>query len=222
MAGQPLGFALVLGGGVLLDMGISGHSIREVLAGRGGTIKPLVPSTSTSSSSGSSEETSIKGASPAAQKLVSFAESQKGVKQGSAKELAYARLAGISGGEAWCAAYVTWVLAKVGIAPPSGPASVADWENWSGGKNIGTDLANARPGDLLRFGGEHLAIYIGGGKMISGNWNNEVAIANVSEEISSVPLSEIIRVKGLYTKAATATLGEVGGFLGQVPRAVGL
>lgn len=39
--GQPLHFGELLVGGVLLTMGISGASVREVLAGKGGTIRPL-------------------------------------------------------------------------------------------------------------------------------------------------------------------------------------
>ncbi len=41
MAGQALGFGELLAGGVLLTMGISGQSIRDVLKGKGGTVKPI-------------------------------------------------------------------------------------------------------------------------------------------------------------------------------------
>lgn len=44
MASQPIGFAQLLAGGVLLTMGISGRSVREVFAGRGAEIKPLATS----------------------------------------------------------------------------------------------------------------------------------------------------------------------------------
>jgi murein DD-endopeptidase MepM/ murein hydrolase activator NlpD len=41
MASQAVGFAEVIAGGILLTAGIGGHSIREVLKGKGGSIKPL-------------------------------------------------------------------------------------------------------------------------------------------------------------------------------------
>lgn len=52
MASQAVGFAEVMTGGLLLTMGISGQSIRDVIAGKGGKIKPIVASGSGGSVAG--------------------------------------------------------------------------------------------------------------------------------------------------------------------------
>lgn len=41
MASQAVGFAEVIAGGILLTAGVSGRSIREVIAGKGGKVNPL-------------------------------------------------------------------------------------------------------------------------------------------------------------------------------------
>lgn len=41
MPSQAVGFAEILVGGILATAGIGGHSIREVIAGQGGSIKPI-------------------------------------------------------------------------------------------------------------------------------------------------------------------------------------
>jgi cell wall-associated NlpC family hydrolase len=208
MASQPLSFGELLGGGILLTMGVTGASVRDVLGGRAGTIRPISAGsapTSPSSTSTSAWLTGeggppVKGGSRSAQALIKVAESQKGVQEGSAEQQRFASAAGISAAQAWCAAFVTWALKRVGVGNlPSDPASVSSWESWAGGTHI-ESLAKALPGDLIAFNGEHIGIYLGGGRMISGNWSDEVAIAPVSEE--SEPITAIIRVKGLYTELA--------------------
>lgn len=205
VASQALNFGELLAGSVLITMGLTGSSVREVLAGKATHVKGFganqsSPSASTAPSafvepSGSG----VKGASPAAERFVRIAQSQQGVREGSLAQARFAAAAGISPAQAWCAAFITWALERVGIRPPNAPASVASWESWSGGERV-SSLAQARPGDLLAFSGEHIGIYLGNGRMISGNWGNEVAIAPVSEE--NEPLSAIVRVKGLYTQLA--------------------
>lgn len=204
MASQPLNFGELLVGGVLLVMGVTGSSVREVFAGKAGHIKPVAAGRG-GSGGGSTEDTAftsagVTGASKTAKGLVKLVESQKGVQEGSAQQQQYAAAAGISAAQAWCAAFVTWALKRVGITNlPSEPASVSSWESWAGGKKISTtNKREWRIGDLLAFNGEHIGIYIGNGRMISGNWSNQVAIAPVSEE--SEPLTAVIRVKGLYTE----------------------
>jgi len=224
MASQPLAFGELLAGGILLAMGVTGSSVREVFAGDAGKIKPVQGS---SGSSGGSTSTSawltseggppVTGASRSAEGLIKVAESQKGVQEGSAEQQKFASAAGISAAQAWCAAFVTWALKRIGVTNlPSDPAAVSSWEGWSGGQKI-SSLAKALPGDLIAFNGEHIGIYLGGGKMISGNWSNEVAIANVSEE--SEPITAIIRVKGLYSelvKSGGRGVAETLGFKGKV------
>ncbi|HEX3561819.1 MAG TPA: NlpC/P60 family protein [Solirubrobacterales bacterium] len=220
MASQPLSFGELLAGGILLTMGVTGSSVRDVIAGKASHLKPVAAGrggSSTASTSTSAWLTAeggppIKGASKSAEGLVKVAESQKGVQEGSAEQAQFASAAGISAAQAWCAAFVTWSLKRVGIGGlPSDPAYTGSWESWAGGEHIAS-LAEARPGDLLAFDKEHIGIYLGGGKMISGNWGNEVAIADVSEETE--PLTAIIRVKGLYTELARSTARSVGHTLG--------
>lgn len=218
MASQAISFAELLGGGLLITMGISGESPQAVLAGKGGHVAPIAATGSAGTRNASFVGPSgVTGASPTARAFVQLAESQRGVKEGSPAQAGYAGAAGISAAQAWCAAFVTWALQRVGISPPADPAAVSSWEHWSGGLNLGTDLAAAKPGDLIAFNGQHMGIYLGGGRMISGNWSNEVAIAPVSAE--SEPITAIIRVQGLYNQAARAVgraAAESLGLKGQV------
>lgn len=227
MPSQPLAFGELLVGGLLVTMGVTGADVRDVLGGKASHIKPVAAgrgggSTSTSGTANSAWLSTeggpaVKGASRSAEGLVKVAESQKGVQEGSAEQAQFASAAGISAAQAWCAAFVTWSLKRIGITNlPSDPAAVSSWESWGGGEKIAS-LAKAVPGDLIAFNGEHIGIYLGGGQMISGNWSNEVAIAPVSEETE--PITAIIRVKGLYTEALKATAGSVAhtlGFKGKV------
>jgi murein DD-endopeptidase MepM/ murein hydrolase activator NlpD len=59
VASQAVGFAEVIAGGILLTAGISGRSIRDVLAGKGGKIKPLVGSGGSGGPAGSTAPASI-------------------------------------------------------------------------------------------------------------------------------------------------------------------
>lgn len=220
MASQPLAFGELLVGGILVTMGVTGSDVRDVLAGKASHVKGISAghgSTSTGTTANSAWLSTeggpaIKGASKSAEGLVKIAESQKGVQEGSAEQAQFASAAGISAAQAWCAAFVTWSLKRAGITNlPSDPAYTGSWESWAGGEHIAS-LAQARPGDLLAFDKEHIGIYLGAGKFISGNWGNEVAIANVSEETE--PLTTIIRVKGLYTELAKSTARSVGHTLG--------
>lgn len=203
MASQPLNFGELLAGGVLLTMGISGASVRDVFAGKAGKIRPIAAGRGGSGGATAHDTaftSSVTGATPGAERLVKLAESQKGVKEGTAQADRIAAAAGISSAQAWCAAFITWVLKRAGVKNlPSSPAAVSSWESWGGGEHIAGGLANARAGDLIAFNGEHIGMYLGGGRMISGNWGNEVAIASVSEETE--PITAIIRVKGLYSEA---------------------
>jgi cell wall-associated NlpC family hydrolase len=202
VASQPLNFGELLAGGILLTMGISGASVREVIAGKGGKIRPLAAGGATAATTAhdTAFTSGVTGASPSAERLVKLAESQKGVKEGTAQAERIAAAAGISSAQAWCAAFITWALKRSGVKNlPSSPAAVSSWESWSGGEHISGGLANARAGDLIAFNGEHIGLYLGGGRMISGNWSNEVAIDSVSAETE--PITAIIRVKGLYSEA---------------------
>jgi hypothetical protein len=214
MPSQALAFGELLLGGILATMGITGKGPGDVLKGNAKHVAPLASGTGapagaqgTAAGAADTAFTGVKGASPSAQRFLKIAEAQKGVQEGSHRQAEFASAAGISAAQAWCAAFVTWTVERVGLTPPSAPASVSSWEHWSGGQIIGS-LREARPGDLLTFNGEHMGIYLGGGRMISGNWSNEVAIAPISQETE--PLTAIVRIKGLYGAAARASVENFG------------
>lgn len=224
MSSQPLSFGELLAGGILLTMGVTGSSVRDVFAGKAKTVKPIAAGAGAGGSTSTASENTawtgaagVSGASKSAEGLVKLAESQKGVQEGSTEQAKFASAAGISAAQAWCAAFVTWALKRVGVTNlPADPASVSSWESWSGGQRVSTSNRSSwRIGDLIAFSGEHIGIYIGNGRMISGNWGNEVAIAPISQETE--PITAVIRVKGLYAEAvkslgrgAAGTLGFTG------------
>lgn len=73
------------------------------------------------------------------------------------------------------------------MTPPPGSANSQSWMTWKEGTNIGTDIRKAKPGDIIVIGaGDHIGLYVGGGKMIAGNWSNEVAEYAVAEDTRGV------------------------------------
>ena len=127
-----------------------------------------------------------------AQGMVQWAESALGTPEGSAKQLRWAANEGLSGSQPWCANFVSNGLARRGVPLPPNPNYVPSYETeWSGGRNIGTDLSNAKPGDLITYSGEHIGVYVGNGKVVSGNYRDEVAESNAAE--GPAPVSAILR-----------------------------
>lgn len=127
-----------------------------------------------------------------AQGMVKWAESALGTQEGSPKQLRWAGKEGLSSTEPWCANFISNGLARRGVALPPNPNYVPSYETeWKGGRDIGTNLAKAKPGDLIAYSGDHIALYKGSGKAISGNYGNEVAESNASE--GPAPISAILR-----------------------------
>ncbi|MGK4579137.1 NlpC/P60 family protein [Kitasatospora sp. HPMI-4] len=62
-----------------------------------------------------------------------------------------------------CSGLMVWAYAKAGIALPR-----TSEEQASAGNNIGTDISNARPGDLIIYFNDHshVGMYVGGGQII--------------------------------------------------------
>jgi hypothetical protein len=119
-------------------------------------------------------------------KFLKLATSMVGVREGSGREAKWAAAAGISATTAWCSAFISYFLQKVGVHPPSNPAYSGAWLDWSEGRKLPGGYSEVKPGDLLIFdwgdGGitDHVAAYIGGGRMVQGNdHNNKVSIASV-------------------------------------------
>lgn len=127
-----------------------------------------------------------------AQGMVHWAESALGTPEGSAKQAGWASRYGLSQSQPWCANFISNGLARRGVPLPPNPNFVPSYESeWSGGRNIGTDLSKAKPGDLIAFSGEHIGLYVGNGEMVSGNFGNEVARSPVSA--GPAPVSAILR-----------------------------
>jgi hypothetical protein len=74
----------------------------------------------------------------------------------------YLKNAGIGGPAPWCAAFVKWCLNKAGFTFPSGAwASCQTYINEAAkphGVMFKVSHADAHPGDLIVFGGEHIAM----------------------------------------------------------------
>ena len=62
-----------------------------------------------------------------------------------------------------CSGFVQSIFRKFGISLPR-----SSGEQASVGANVGTNLANAVPGDLICYSG-HIGIYIGGGKIVNAS-----------------------------------------------------
>jgi hypothetical protein len=129
---------------------------------------------------------------------VEWAESQINVQENSAKQLKWAANFGLEAGGPWCANMVSNNLARRGFTTstlPANPNYTPSYEEWGAAgkyaKDIGTNIADAKPGDILTFSGDHTAMYAGNGEMISGNFSDEVMKTPVSE--GPAPLSMIIR-----------------------------
>jgi hypothetical protein len=132
-----------------------------------------------------------------ATRAVQWAQNNLGTQQGSAKQQKWAR---ITHGplDPWCAEFVGADMLAQGLSLPSNPAYSGSYTNWSDGQVVGHSIGAAQPGDLLNFSNAHIAIYKGGGQMISGNFSNQVMETPVSA--GPAPLSAVIRPN--YASAA--------------------
>lgn len=130
----------------------------------------------------------------AREKYLRWAESTVGIVEGQGAERKWAAAAGISYSTAWCAAYISYGLTKLGLQPPISPAYTGSWLTWKGGERVPGGMKNAEPGDLLVIdwgdGGrtDHIGIYVGNGQYIAGN-NSENKVGK-----SSVPTGNVVGV----------------------------
>jgi hypothetical protein len=160
---------------------------------------------------------------------VNWARSALGTQEGSPKQLHWAELEALGPSEPWCADLVAVNLQRRGVPLPEAPNNTASYEeDWPGGTVIGTDISKAKPGDLVAYGhGAHIAMYVGDGKVIAGNWGDEVAEYGATED--SRGISAIVRphYKGGRVKVKAGSLpgsstestfgGSVGGAVGGAP-----
>jgi len=127
--------------------------------------------------------------------MVQWAKANLGTQEGSTKQLRWATKEGLGSTEPWCANFVSNGLARRGVTPPSNPNATESYEIWGReGKyaSVVPGISKAKPGDVLTFSGEHTALYVGNGEMISGNFSDEVERTPVSAHAN---LSMIIRPK---------------------------
>jgi cell wall-associated NlpC family hydrolase len=61
-----------------------------------------------------------------------------------------------------CSGLMQWSYAQAGVSLPR-----TSQEQENAGTNVGTNIANAQPGDLIIYeGGGHVGMYVGNGQMI--------------------------------------------------------
>jgi hypothetical protein len=112
--------------------------------------------------------------------VLKWVKSQVGTQEGSAKQIQWAADFGLSSSLPWCSIFVGAALKKnTNLSMPSNPAYSGGWTSWKDGTEVGkTDI---QPGDLVIFdwgdGGQtdHVAMYVGGGRVIGGNQSNKVS-----------------------------------------------
>lgn len=206
---QAGAYGALIAGGVLAVAGFSGHKISDVLKGKSSPLRGLISTPPEVGEGGSSLASMLQGSNSGSTSsganntaaggtvshAIQWAEGVIGVSGGSGKVARWDAAIGAAPGIPWCSAFVSAVLRHAGIKNlPPDPAYSGAWLNWSGGTNIGTSLARAKPGDLLIFdwgdGGitDHVAYYVGHGQMISGNDSND-AVGK-----SSVPTGNIVGI----------------------------
>lgn len=84
----------------------------------------------------------------------------------------------------WCGAFVGADMLRHGIQPPSDYPLAAAWGKW------GSAAAGPEFGNVVVIGGSgHVGIGLGGGKMISGNLSDSVAISTVAEAAGGRPVT---------------------------------
>lgn len=116
---------------------------------------------------------------------VNWARSTLGTQEGSARQRHWAELEALGPSEPWCADWVSVNLARRGVELPENPNFSGDYSDpaWKGGTQLGTDISKAKPGDLIVYGAdEHIAMYVGDGKVIAGNYGDEVAEYGATED----------------------------------------
>lgn len=139
---------------------------------------------------------------------VNWAHSTVGTQEGSPRQVKWADLEKLGPSEPWCADWVSVNLARRGVELPENPNYSGDYSDpsWKGGTQLGTNIAKAKPGDLIVYGAdEHIAMYVGNGKVIAGNYGDEVAEYGATED--SRGISAIVRphYKGGRVKVKAGT-----------------
>jgi cell wall-associated NlpC family hydrolase len=87
-----------------------------------------------------------------------------------------------------CSGLMQWAYAKAGVSLPR-----TSQEQATAGTNMGTDIANAQPGDLIIYFSDmhHVGMYVGGGQIIHAPHTGAVVHY---ESATVMPIAAIIRV----------------------------
>lgn len=124
-----------------------------------------------------------------AAKAVKWAESNVGVTQGSTK---YNRwMSAVGGFDPWCSFWIGYLMREVCGLSCSGFGHSDYWSTWSGAKRV--SVSNIQPGDIVGYSGTHVALYVGGGECISGNYGDKVARHGLNDPSAAV--SYVVRPK---------------------------
>lgn len=123
------------------------------------------------------------GATGDASALVRWAKKYVGTQEGSKLQIHWANMLGVSPSVPWCGVFVgAGIRETTDLKLPSNPAYSGDWLSWSDGHRIPKEKRQA--GDIMVFdwgdGGitDHVGICIGHGKMVSGNYGDQVTLSD--------------------------------------------
>lgn len=209
---QAGAYGALIAGGVLVVAGFSGHSLRDVLAGRSSPLKGLISTPPEGGEASNSLASLLQGVSSGATAkgnngggvtgtsgslhgALEWAQSVVGVSGGSGRVARWDAAIGQAPGIPWCSAFVSAILRHAGVKNlPSDPAYSGSWESWSGGTKLPVNNKTINePGNLLIFdwgdGGirDHVAMSLGGGKQIQGNDEHDsVGISPISATSSNI------------------------------------
>jgi len=125
--------------------------------------------------------------------------------------------AGFAYGTAWCGIFLANAMRAQGLPVPKGFAAATNWSTY--GASV-KSLREAQPGDILVYGTNHVAMYLGNGRQIQGNNSNgTVGTSGVGANLGLGPITAIRRppYKG-STGAGSNILGDaLHGALGAIP-----
>jgi TP901 family phage tail tape measure protein len=83
----------------------------------------------------------------------------------------------------WCGAFLGADMLAHGIQPPSGYPLASAWGSWG-------SPGDSSAGNVVVIGGSgHVGLSLGGGKMISGNFSNQVAVSTIAEAAGGRPIT---------------------------------
>lgn len=114
----------------------------------------------------------------------------------------------------WCGIFLGSLMRAQGIRPPKGYPAAANWAEFGTKVN---SLSEAQPGDVLVYGHQHVAMYLGNQRQIQGN---DIE-GKVGESGLGPGEPTAIRRPPWKGKAAEGPLEQVGGAVNSAAGAVG-